>query len=291
MLRFLRLRARTPGIDELIPPEEALPSYTARATSRRPAHGSCRPRWTRASSPIIGCWTWAAALAASPSRSRSTSTTVAATSAWTPIARPSGLQRVDRLEAAAGSPSSGPTSSTPTTTAARRPSAAQYRFPFDDDAFDFVFSNSLFTHLVPDDARNYFHEIGRVLKPGGRTVNTIFLLNEESLSLVEGGESRQGVLHQFGDLARVKKPDRPEAWIAFDEDFVRQAHDRGRAWDRRGAPMEPGRGGRRPVPGGPGQEGHHRRPEAERGRRPVGKRSPGPTQQLSPLLGQVPARV
>jgi ubiquinone/menaquinone biosynthesis C-methylase UbiE len=82
----------------------------------------------------------------------------------------------------------------------------------------------LFTHLVPDDARNYFHEIGRVLKPGGRTVNTIFLLNEESLPLIESSQSRQGVLHEYGALARVKRPDRPEAWIALDEDFVRQAH-------------------------------------------------------------------
>jgi SAM-dependent methyltransferase len=109
-----------------------------------------------------------------------------------------------------------------------RAKAARYRFPFDDDSFDFVFSNSLFTHLVPDDALNYFREIGRVLKPGGRTVNTIFLLNEESLALVEGGESRQGVLHEFGELARVKRPDRPEAWIALDEEFVRRAHEEAR---------------------------------------------------------------
>jgi SAM-dependent methyltransferase len=106
-----------------------------------------------------------------------------------------------------------------------RATAAQYRFPFDDRSFDFVFSNSLFTHLVPDDARNYFREIGRVLKPGGRTVNTIFLLNEESLAQVEGGESPQGPLHAFGDLALVKRPKQPEAWIALDEEFVRGAHD------------------------------------------------------------------
>ena len=103
--------------------------------------------------------------------------------------------------------------------------AAQYRFPFEQDAFDFVFSNSLFTHLVPDDARNYFSEIGRVLKPGGTTLNTIFLLNRESLIQIGKGESKQGVLHEFGPLARVKQPSRPEAWIALDEEFVRQAHD------------------------------------------------------------------
>jgi hypothetical protein len=33
------------------------------------------------------------------------------------------------------------------------------------------------------------------------------------------------VVHRFGDLAWVKRPERPEAWIAIDEDFVRKAHD------------------------------------------------------------------
>jgi len=103
--------------------------------------------------------------------------------------------------------------------------AAHYRFPFEEGAFDFVFSNSLFTHLVPGDARNYLHEIGRVLKPGGRTLNTIFLLNRESLALVGNGRSRHGVLHEWEDVARVKELDKPEAWIAFDEEFVRESHD------------------------------------------------------------------
>jgi len=103
--------------------------------------------------------------------------------------------------------------------------ASQYRFPFEDDGFDFVFSNSLFTHLVPDDTRNYFGEIGRVLKPNGRTLNTIFLLNEESLELMDREDSPNRAPHAFGALARVKKPETPEAWIAFDEGFVRDAHE------------------------------------------------------------------
>jgi SAM-dependent methyltransferase len=102
--------------------------------------------------------------------------------------------------------------------------AAQYRFPFEDGAFDFVFSNSLFTHLVPDDARNYILEIGRVLKPGGLTLNTIFLLNEESLAMLDNGDSPHDVPHTLDGVARVKDLDQPEAWIAFDEGFIRDAH-------------------------------------------------------------------
>lgn len=105
--------------------------------------------------------------------------------------------------------------------------AAGYKLPFEDDAFDFVFSNSLFTHLVPADARNYFHEMGRVLRPNGRALNTMFLLNEESLGFVGDGTSRHGVLHELDSVARVKDPETPEAWIGLDEQFVREAHREG----------------------------------------------------------------
>jgi ubiquinone/menaquinone biosynthesis C-methylase UbiE len=101
--------------------------------------------------------------------------------------------------------------------------AAGYRFPFEDGAFDFVFTNSLFTHLVPDDARHYFHEVGRVLRAGGRTLNTMFLLNEVSLPRAESRTGKRA-LHEFGEVARVRNPERPEAWIGLDEDFVRQLH-------------------------------------------------------------------
>jgi SAM-dependent methyltransferase len=104
--------------------------------------------------------------------------------------------------------------------------AAEYRLPFDSESFDFVFSNSLFTHLLPRDAENYLLEISRVLKPSGRTLNTMLLLNDASLALVGDGRSRHGVLHEFEPVARVKRVDRPEAWIAFDEGFVRELHER-----------------------------------------------------------------
>lgn len=96
--------------------------------------------------------------------------------------------------------------------------AATYKFPFEAETFDFVFSNSLFTHLVPADAENYLREIGRVLKPGGRTLNTMFLLNEQSRAAISDDQ----LPHELeGGLARVKRLDRPEAMIAFDETWLR----------------------------------------------------------------------
>jgi SAM-dependent methyltransferase len=224
MPRSRRLRARTTGVDDLIPPERALPSYTRKGDFRKAGARFLQASVDAGLEPHhtlldLGCGVGRLAVALSQyldDRGRyvgvdTDQKSIAVCNEW--IA--SKLPQFTFVWADVFNTSYNPSAEA---------KAAQYRFPFDADAFDFVFSNSLFTHLVPDDARNYFHEIGRVLKPGGRTVNTIFLLNEESLPLVDSGESRQGVLHQFGDLARVKRPNRPEAWIALDEAFIRQAH-------------------------------------------------------------------
>ena len=109
----------------------------------------------------------------------------------------------------------------------RSADAAELRFPCRPASFDFVFSNSLFTHLLPEVAQNYFREIGRVLRPGGRTFNTMFLLTEESLAKLDSGTSPQGMTHVFRDgPARVKDLDRPEGWIAHSEGFIRNVHKR-----------------------------------------------------------------
>ena len=67
-------------------------------------------------------------------------------------------------------------------------------------------------------------------------MNTIFLLNEVSLPLVESGESRQGVLHPFGDLAWVKKPERPGGLDRLRRGLRSPGARGGGASDSRGAP-------------------------------------------------------
>ncbi len=57
--------------------------------------------------------------------------------------------------------------------------AAQFRFPYDDASFDFVFATSVFTHLDPAAARNYLREAQRVLRPGGTLLATFFLIDED----------------------------------------------------------------------------------------------------------------
>ena len=105
-------------------------------------------------------------------------------------------------------------------------SAAQYRFPFADRSFDFVFLASVFTHMLPDAVENYVREIARVLAPGGVSVETFFLLNDETRAGVDAGRSFMTfrVAHPSG-VCRLHDAAVPEAAVAFEETFVRRAHE------------------------------------------------------------------
>ena len=67
--------------------------------------------------------------------------------------------------------------------------ANEYKFPFEDESFDFVFLASVFTHMLPKDIEHYFAEISRVLINKGRCLITFFLLNSESFNLIQQGKS------------------------------------------------------------------------------------------------------
>jgi len=108
--------------------------------------------------------------------------------------------------------------------------ASQYRFPYDDASFDFVFATSVFTHLDPAAARNYLHEAQRVLRPGGTLLATFFLVDEaiENAALdfkVDRGDHR------------LLSDDDPDWAIAFDRSILDQLPsytiERG-AWRNRG---------------------------------------------------------
>lgn len=58
--------------------------------------------------------------------------------------------------------------------------ASEFRFPYPDASFGFVFLTSVFTHMMPAEVEHYLKEIFRVLKPGGRCFATFFILTPES---------------------------------------------------------------------------------------------------------------
>jgi SAM-dependent methyltransferase len=92
-------------------------------------------------------------------------------------------------------------------------------FPYSDDAFDFVFLASVFTHLHGAEVRHYLDEIARVLRPGGRAVVTVFLLTEESRGLIASGHASQALKHPCGD-GFVTDPTMPEGAVGFEADAV-----------------------------------------------------------------------
>ena len=98
--------------------------------------------------------------------------------------------------------------------------ASEFDFPYPDASFDFVFLISVFTHMLPDDMRNYLSEVARVLRPGGRCLITYTLWNDVAAELTALGTPKLMYVHEF-DGYRSVESDEPETSIAFDEDDIR----------------------------------------------------------------------
>jgi ubiquinone/menaquinone biosynthesis C-methylase UbiE len=99
----------------------------------------------------------------------------------------------------------------------------EYRFPFEDESFDFITLGSVFTHMLPPELKNYLAQIERVLKKGGRCLITYFLLNDESLKLIE--ESRSTIDFKFAfEEYRVASQETPEGAVAYHESWIKEAY-------------------------------------------------------------------
>ncbi len=96
------------------------------------------------------------------------------------------------------------------------PSAAEFQFPYDDESFDFVCANSVFTHLTQDATENYLRNIARVLRPGGVSCTTWFWFNPHGYA---NGFIRRMQLDPSGTHA-VLNPNVPEEAIAYRQDLV-----------------------------------------------------------------------
>lgn len=97
--------------------------------------------------------------------------------------------------------------------------ASEYKFPYENESFDFVFLTSVFTHMLPEDMENYFREITLVLKKGGRCLITFFLLNEESEQLINKGKSSLDFKYKFATY-QIIDTGIPEKAICYDEAFI-----------------------------------------------------------------------
>ncbi|MED2933834.1 class I SAM-dependent methyltransferase [Bacillus wiedmannii] len=98
--------------------------------------------------------------------------------------------------------------------------ASQYKFPYEDESFDFIFLTSVFTHLLPKELEHYVCEIARVLKKDGRCFITFFLINPESSYYLNAGLSTLGFYHQI-DNCYVLNKDIPNFAVAYPEEDIR----------------------------------------------------------------------
>ena len=101
------------------------------------------------------------------------------------------------------------------------------KFPYDDDFFDVIYLNSVFTHLLPQPMNNYISEIARVLKDGKRCFATFWLSSANPENRDADWEEKRPFkgLHIMEenpekDHFRVDNKEMPEDWVVYDLDYV-----------------------------------------------------------------------
>jgi SAM-dependent methyltransferase len=107
--------------------------------------------------------------------------------------------------------------------------AEEYRFPYRDGEFDFVFLTSIFTHLLPAVVNRNLDEIFRVLKTDGTCFATYFLIDPPAL--VASRDTPPAL--KFHRLSRAEPvwatdPDRPEAVTGYEVDYVLNLYEQRR---------------------------------------------------------------
>ncbi|MBX5440666.1 MAG: class I SAM-dependent methyltransferase [Solirubrobacteraceae bacterium] len=106
-----------------------------------------------------------------------------------------------------------------------RLSPLDFRFPYDDDAFDVAIMTSVVTHLQAAECEHYLRETMRVLRPGGRLLATFFLLDDGSRAALRAGRTTIP-FHDFEEAEMaVSDPRLPEEAVAYDARWVRERLD------------------------------------------------------------------
>jgi SAM-dependent methyltransferase len=103
--------------------------------------------------------------------------------------------------------------------------ACEYSFPYAAERFDFAFAVSVFTHMLPDDVENYVYETARVLRPGGRSLSTFFLMNPEAEHLLSLRRSQLNFKYS-SRRHRTVSALIPEDAVCHEESFIRGLYAR-----------------------------------------------------------------
>jgi SAM-dependent methyltransferase len=100
--------------------------------------------------------------------------------------------------------------------------AEAFVFPWPANSFSLAIAVSLFTHLSAGATQNYLNQIARTLEPGGRLFASFFVLDDQSVKLVEQGATEPGFSALF-DEGMVGNPANPEAAVAFQAEWLASA--------------------------------------------------------------------
>ena len=100
-----------------------------------------------------------------------------------------------------------------------RVKASEYRFPFKDESFDFIFLYSVFTHMLPEDVENYMKEIYRILKKGGKCSISYFLINQYTIELIEKGTCHRNFIKDEG-IYMTSSIKRHESMMGYKENYI-----------------------------------------------------------------------
>ncbi|MBK8506093.1 MAG: class I SAM-dependent methyltransferase [Saprospiraceae bacterium] len=103
--------------------------------------------------------------------------------------------------------------------------ATEFRFPYEEGQFDFIFLTSVFTHMIPEEIEHYFSEISRVLKNNGTCLITFFLENVESRAFMDAGKSALNFKFQFPGFSSTNS-ELPESAVCFSEDYITGLYQR-----------------------------------------------------------------
>lgn len=101
---------------------------------------------------------------------------------------------------------------------------SNFKFPFKDASFDFLYLTSVFTHMYPDAIKNYLKEICRVLKPEAKCFISYYLLNDKSLNNINQNKGTYNFKYEVNDF-RIEDDSDPLFQIAFKEELIRKFYE------------------------------------------------------------------
>lgn len=98
--------------------------------------------------------------------------------------------------------------------------AEEFIFPYEEKTFDFVFATSVFTHMLPEQIRQYLMEIKRVLKPGGTSFLTWFSIDKEARKNIGDHISSCDFSYEYNAHCFYSHKNCPEAEIGYQEHWI-----------------------------------------------------------------------